>query len=469
VNAPRSHPVCLHDETDPSSNPSSQVAVLLSPARHSSQNNSFFKTGTSKTVTRKPLPSDHSIGTPLRKARVSDRKGSSRNTGIESLLSKHYQESTPSLQTTLNSIPDLQPHTDTSTPSRNSPAVCSGLLTSVAIEDNPFFSKTTSTASLQTYPSLCNVLPVSKATEDDPFFLKAPHNNTLPPPSSLLSSNSQRRGSVNHEGVMEEMPNFSTLRPRRMRSSEIGVALVENTEKIAKVDESGHKDHQFTLSGSPSKTPHVHFDQSDALGIDGSFSSPFDRAYPLPMRSTTAEKQLPLRSNSILSAQVQSFRKELKAKSDEIRHLKQKLNARNGTVEIVALNVQLKAANEEIRTWQSRAENAEKQLEAFKNLTNKTISRPHPHVGALIRNGSQPDLSGVRQTENGAVVVDRIRRALHGGLDGAVSFERTFSGESKISSTSSNTIIRSLAVTGSEYSIWAESSLPEDEDYDRMI
>ena len=157
---------------------------------------------------------------------------------------------------------------------------------------------------------------------------------------------------------------------------------------------------------------------------------PSSRSYPIPTRS-----------NSVLSAQVQAFRKELELKSNEIRNLKQRLNSRTSLPELGVLSQELKTAREEILIWKSRAHAAEKQVEILTNVTARAPTGCQPNVGTLSRSKAQYSSSDIdkEQEEKELTRSRRSRRFPEltiAGLDGAVSPPRTVSGGS------SDTVIR---------------------------
>ena len=173
-----------------------------------------------------------------------------------------------------------------------------------------------------------------------------------------------------------------------------------------------------------------------------------------PVKAVTSP--VPGRSNSMLHGQLQTLQRQLMSKEEEIRHLKQQLEMR-GNLEIGTLNEQLREAKREIQMWKTRAEVAEKQVEVMTKLSSRSNSRQMRNP-VVMKASDQSCQSSANYSEDGAVVADRIRRALH-GLDGATS---------KLGSSeeSSETVIRDIreAITGSEFSIWVEQTMNALED-----
>ncbi|KAH6680224.1 hypothetical protein B0J14DRAFT_260413 [Halenospora varia] len=143
------------------------------------------------------------------------------------------------------------------------------------------------------------------------------------------------------------------------------------------------------------------------------------------------------RSNSVLHTQIRSMQLQIEKKNEEIRRLKQQLDAR-GNFDIGTLSEHLRQAKREIQTWKTRAELAEKQVEILSQLpqsrsnsirTNKNSFLQSNH-DRVQRSSTQYNESPTRPSEGG--------RSVH-GMDGA-------GGSHWGSDDSNDTVIRGLLV-----------------------
>jgi hypothetical protein len=148
------------------------------------------------------------------------------------------------------------------------------------------------------------------------------------------------------------------------------------------------------------------------------------------------------RRASVLYTHIRDLQKQLASKNEEVRHLRQQLDAR-ANLDIGTLSEQLREAKREIQMWQMRAEVAEKQVEIFVNVHTRSNSHVTARENKTQRSSTEYSVDEKRTAE-------RIRRALH-GMDGAGSSKAYGSEESD------DTVIKE-AVTGSEYSVWIEQT-----------
>lgn len=74
------------------------------------------------------------------------------------------------------------------------------------------------------------------------------------------------------------------------------------------------------------------------------------------------------RNISVLHGQIQALQQQLNAKTEEVRQLKQQLEARSNP-DVGTLAESIMAARREIQLWKSRAELLEKQVEMTRNTS----------------------------------------------------------------------------------------------------
>jgi hypothetical protein len=177
------------------------------------------------------------------------------------------------------------------------------------------------------------------------------------------------------------------------------------------------------------------------------------------------------RSSSVLHGQIQELQQQVDAKAEEIRQLKQQLNVTGASLGIAGLSEQLRIAKREAQEWKSRAEVAEKQIEALTQFSSAKASSPVKKLTTWPRlmdgySGSGRDTESNRRntkySEDGAVVHERIRMALHGievipsplGMDGASGGSQRFS-----SGDSTDTVVRSFVISDSERGMWADKEV----------
>jgi hypothetical protein len=167
--------------------------------------------------------------------------------------------------------------------------------------------------------------------------------------------------------------------------------------------------------------------------------------------SPAGSPPLPGRSNSVLYAQIRTLRRQLAAKTEEVRQLKKQLEAR-GSLDIGTLSEQLRETKKETEHWKSRAEVAEKQVEMFTKLPLRPKSRQtSEELSAKSSRNRVLARSSTGYPGEAAEMAARIRKALH-GMDGASSPPRWSSEES------SDTVIRE-PIDGSERRVATEDIL----------
>ena len=185
-------------------------------------------------------------------------------------------------------------------------------------------------------------------------------------------------------------------------------------------------------------SPHVHFEAKDAIAaIKKAFAmSNTAESQPIPMAINSLTSPPPTRSNSLLYAQIRKLQQQLNLQLEEARHLKRKLGSR-GNLDMVALSQELREAKTEIQLWKHRAEVAEKQLEIMATLTRRnSSSHAATASSSMVVGYSTSTPSRTNYGEDGAVVNNRIRRALH-GADGASSLPNA-------SERSTDTVVRDV-------------------------
>jgi len=179
----------------------------------------------------------------------------------------------------------------------------------------------------------------------------------------------------------------------------------------------------------------------DVLGISPTILIP---ASPAPVLG---------RSASVLHTQITTLQTQISKKNEQLRQLRQQLDARS-SFDVGNLSRQLRETKNELQMWKTRAENAEKQVERLSKA--QSISR-NSSTSRSVRKRSVDYSSRMQQpstdSENGCKNAERSRKPPH-GLDGAASSEWN-------SEESSQTVIRDIrsAVAGSEYSIWRERTM----------
>jgi hypothetical protein len=116
-------------------------------------------------------------------------------------------------------------------------------------------------------------------------------------------------------------------------------------------------------------------------------------------------------STSILHTQIQNLSKQLRAKTDDVNHLKQHLGTRDSINDLETLNQQLRQAKRELTVWRGRAEVAEKRLRVLSQFSQKILG------DAVVNEQPATDLSetgGSNFIEEEARSKSRIRNELHG-------------------------------------------------------
>jgi uncharacterized linocin/CFP29 family protein len=100
------------------------------------------------------------------------------------------------------------------------------------------------------------------------------------------------------------------------------------------------------------------------------------------------------------------------------------------------LSEELREAKKEVQAWKYRAEVAEKQLQVMATLSRRN-SWSHITTNSSVAVGhSESTPSRINHNEDGAVMANRVKRALH-GLDGASSFPN-------LSECSTDTVVRDV-------------------------
>jgi len=117
-------------------------------------------------------------------------------------------------------------------------------------------------------------------------------------------------------------------------------------------------------------------------------------------------------------------------------------------LDVGTLSEQLREARKEVQIWMSRAEIAEKQIEFMARLSSRVNRQNSGNSTSLTR----PDLSDQSSTKISDDLATRSRISHH-GMDGTISNQLWSSEES------TDTVLRDIAVTGSEYSSWAAKTL----------
>lgn len=203
----------------------------------------------------------------------------------------------------------------------------------------------------------------------------------------------------------------------------------------------------------PAKSPHVHFasfdfnTDSEEVQVNSTLQDTTSRSSP--PQPTTLSGTPVSRSSSVLHTKILGLQKQLAIKCEEVRQLRQQLDAR-ATLDIGTLSEQLREAKKESLVWKSRAEISEKQVEMLsKRAIGRTLS-----MRTLPKKSSE---SSIKFNENDCKGVEKNRRALH-GMDGAANSRNWTSDET------TDTVIRDVKVAPleSEYSSWSRQRL---EDY----
>jgi hypothetical protein len=124
----------------------------------------------------------------------------------------------------------------------------------------------------------------------------------------------------------------------------------------------------------------------------------------------------------VLYTQIQNLQKQLRAKTDEVDHMKRQVMTKESLHDLGTLSEQLRQAKRELGIWRSRAETAEKRLEILSQLLPKQNVAEHAEDRLLeaespVRRQKNDSMRGVEDEEP---FVYRIRRTLH-GVDGAGS------------------------------------------------
>jgi hypothetical protein len=315
-------------------------------------------------------------------------------------------------------------------------------------------------SSLNKKSTPCRVL---KSSLKDPTPLrpvpKSIEGNSVCLASTLVNSSSQRSVSlkpVNISAASDVRISATFIYPAPLKRVQASAPMKVPTNMLGGPAGSINFGTVMPRPDPPPVAHHISFARPQSAGAvvektDIPNSQPLaDDTNPVPGPIGPVAIPAPGRSNSMLHGQIRSLQRQLIAKDEELRQLRQQLDTR-GNLDIGTLSEHLMKAKREIQTWKARAEVAEKQVEVMTKLSSRSSSR---QVKAL----NQSFQSSANYSEDGAVVADRIRRALH-GMDGAASERGT-------SEESSDTVIRDIreAVTGSEYSIWMEQTMNSLED-----
>lgn len=275
--------------------------------------------------------------------------------------------------------------------------------------------------SLPNPPKLSGALSATQAPlKYDPFFPNMDHGS----PRGLSRS-------PNRINTLNTIGKSSPTMPSNSKLYHTKALRIETTHEHAPsnnliVDGSSASPEPVRRCTSATKAPQTQTEVPDSHDKEERYP-PHDGPYPVPTRS-----------NSVLSAQVQAFRRELELKSDEIRHLKQLLNSRNNLAEFGELSRELRYSRDAIGLWRSRAQVAEKQIEILTQMARASTSF-QPHLETLAIPKAQHCRPNVEKKQEGGELINTIRtpEELNMGLDGAVNTQRTISGES------SDTVVRS--------------------------
>lgn len=203
----------------------------------------------------------------------------------------------------------------------------------------------------------------------------------------------------------------------------------------------------------PTKSPHVHFASFD-------FNTGSERIHVDPARQHTTSSSVsphqtiavpgtPVsRSSSVLHTKILDLQKQFNAKCEEVKQLRQQLDAR-AALDIGTLSEQLREAKKETLAWKSRAEISEKQVEM---LSKRTVGRTLS-MRTLPKKTSE---SSIKYNENDFNGAEKTRRALH-GMDGAGNSRNRTSDET------TGTVIRDnkAAPFEREYSSWVRQNMED--------
>ena len=242
--------------------------------------------------------------------------------------------------------------------------------------------------------------------------------------------------------------NFSV--PRALQSPTKSAALQDTTKELRTFDGHESATQSSTIILGPSSSlpvsSNVHFASPQPLA---SRHSPISRSPPQKNTISSNEGRrslipnpIPSRSNSILHSQVRTLQRQLEAKTDEIRQLKQLLE-NQGVLDIGSISEQLQEAKREVICWKTRAEIAEKQTELMGKLPLKGRASTTRIISGAV------DKRATKMNQQGQVPVQKIQNAL-AMTDGAASPRRESSLES------SDTILHDLTATEREFGMWAD-------------
>ncbi|KAH8668024.1 hypothetical protein BGZ60DRAFT_528362 [Tricladium varicosporioides] len=163
------------------------------------------------------------------------------------------------------------------------------------------------------------------------------------------------------------------------------------------------------------------------------------------------------RSTSVLHTQIRSLQAQVDKKNEDIRRLRQQLDAR-GNFDIGTLSEHLRDAKREIQIWKTRAELAEKQVEILSKLPQSRNNSARTNVNSLLqskhervqRSSTQYTDSPARPSEDG--------RSIH-GMDGA--------GDGHWGSDDSNDTVIRETTGGVEFSSWMQKTMNTLGSFDR--
>ena len=173
----------------------------------------------------------------------------------------------------------------------------------------------------------------------------------------------------------------------------------------------------------------------------------------LPAGTVSPKKSLvSKRNNSELHGQIQALQRQLAAKTEEVRQLKQQLDTReNPDVGTLAENVM--EARREIQFWKLRAELYEKQAEMMRKTSSRTDSSQNENRSA--QGAGRLVQSKTNHSDDSGVAIDPSRRVLR-TADGASSW---YSQNSEDGGSSGSLYGFQSTISSSENGNWLEQTM----------
>ena len=187
--------------------------------------------------------------------------------------------------------------------------------------------------------------------------------------------------------------------------------------------------------------------QPDSSSTQVVYNHPTSPTGPVSAKKSSVSK----RNYSEFHEQVQALQRQLAAKTEEVRLLRQQFDTRENP-DVGTLAENLMEARREIQFWKSRAELYEKQAEMMRKTSSRAHSNQSENRSAQGTGSSIP--SNTNHSDDSGVVVEQSRKVFH-ATDGASSW---YSQNSEKRSSGGLYSFQS-AVSSSENGNWLEQTM----------